>query len=69
MAAVLAVGTSVELFAFAARNPEHPVARALHGIGHAIQASIATREPDITQMRVGEAALAEICRAEGVTGD
>jgi uncharacterized protein YqhQ len=69
VAAAVAVGTSVELFAFAARNPRHPIARALHGVGHAIQASIATREPDPAQMRIGEAALAEICRAEGVTGE
>jgi uncharacterized protein YqhQ len=69
VAAVLAIGTSVELFAFAARNPEHPVARVTHGIGHAIQASLATREPDVAQMRIGEAALIEICRAEGIPGD
>ncbi len=68
VAALLAVGSTVELFAFATRNPGHPIARTLHGIGHAIQARIATVEPDPDEMLVGAAALQEICRVEGVSG-
>jgi uncharacterized protein YqhQ len=65
-AAMLAAGSAVELFAFATRNPGHPVARTVHVIGHAIQARIATVEPDAAEMRVGVAALEEICRVEGI---
>lgn len=68
VAGALAVGSAVELFAFATRNPGHPLARAVHGIGHTIQARIATVEPDAAEMRVGVAALQEICRVEGVAG-
>jgi uncharacterized protein YqhQ len=68
IAAMLAVGSAVELFAFATRNPGHPVARTVHGIGHAIQARVATTEPDSAEMQVGVAAMEEICRVEGVTG-
>ena len=66
VAGVIGIGTAVEVFAFASRHPEHPVARGIHGIGHAIQASIATREPEEAEMLVGAAALREICRVEGI---
>jgi uncharacterized protein YqhQ len=63
-AGAIAVGAAVEVFGFAARHPEHPIGRGVHGIGHAIQASIATREPEPAEMLVGAAALREICRVE-----
>ena len=59
----------VEVFAFATRHPEHPVARGIHGIGHAIQAVVATREPEDAELLVGAAALREICRVEGIAAD
>ncbi len=66
VAGAVAVGASVELFIFATRHPEHRVARAVHGVGHAIQAHLATIEPEESEMLVGVAALHEICRAEGI---
>lgn len=63
----LAVGATVELFAFATRRPEHPVSRALHLVGHTIQAKFATKEPSPDDMAVGRAAMDEILRREGVT--
>jgi uncharacterized protein YqhQ len=60
----LAVGASVEAFAFAERHPRHPVSRAVHGAGHAIQAGFVTREPDERQLAVGRAAMQEILRVE-----
>lgn len=63
----LAVGATVELFGFATRNPDHAVARMLHGVGHKIQATVATKEPGPDDMAVGRAAMDEILRLEGVT--
>ena len=58
------IGAAVEAFAFAERNPRHPVSRAVHWSGHAIQAGFVTREPDERQLAVGRAAMEEILRAE-----
>lgn len=66
-ASALSVGTAVELFAFAGRRPDHPVSRLVHGVGHSIQASFATREPGPDDLAVGRAAMDEILRLEGVT--
>jgi uncharacterized protein YqhQ len=63
----LAVGVTVELFAFANRHPDHPVARSVHRIGRTIQATFATREPGPAELAVGRAAMDEILRLEGVT--
>lgn len=63
----LGVGVAVELFAFATRRPEHAVARAVHRVGHEIQARVATREPSPDDLAVGRAAMDEILRLEGVT--
>lgn len=68
VAALLAMGSAVELFAFATRNPDHLVSRGVHAVGHTIQARLATREPEPAEMRVGVAALEELCRVEGITG-
>ncbi len=66
VAGAIAIGTAVEVFAFASRHPEHPLARGVHAIGHAIQASVATKEPEPAEMLVGAAALREICRVEAI---
>jgi len=67
-ATAVAVGASVEAFAFAERHPRHPVSRAIHGAGHAIQAGFVTREPDAAQLAVGRAAMEEVLRAERMAG-
>lgn len=69
VAGAIAIGSAVELFAFATRHPGHPVARGVHAIGHGIQASVATREPEDAELLVGAAALQEICRVEGIVAD
>ena len=63
-ALVAGIGVSVEAFSFAERNPRHPVARVIHGAGHAIQAGFVTREPSEAELAVGRAAMNEILRAE-----
>jgi uncharacterized protein YqhQ len=62
--AALSVGAAVEVFAFAARNPEHPLSRAVHGMGHAMQSGFATREPSQGDLLVGQAAMEALLRAE-----
>ncbi len=63
-AATVAAGAAVELFAFAERNPESVVGRAVHGPGYEIQRRVSTREPTPEQLEVGAAALDEVLRAE-----
>lgn len=60
----LGVGASVEAFAFAERHPGHPLARMIHGAGHAIQLGFVTREPGDAELAVGRAAMQEIIRVE-----
>lgn len=67
LGAGLSVGAAVELFAFADRRPAHPVARIVHGAGHAIQAGFVTREPEERDMVVGRRAMEELLEAEGIT--
>ncbi len=62
--AALSIGAAVEVFAFSARRPEHPVSRAVHGMGHAMQAGFATREPSSGDLLVGQAAMEALLRAE-----
>jgi uncharacterized protein YqhQ len=61
-----AVSAAVEVFAYAERNPESPVGRAVHSLGHEIQRVISTREPTQEQIEVGVAALAAVLREEGL---
>jgi uncharacterized protein YqhQ len=63
-AVALGIGVAVEAFSFSERNPRHPLSRAVHGAGHAIQANFVTREPTEEQLAVGRAAMREILRAE-----
>ncbi len=62
--AALSIGAAVEVFAFSARRPEHPVSRAVHGMGHAMQSGFATREPSSSDLLVGQAAMEALLRAE-----
>ncbi len=67
IAALAGVGGAVELFVFAERNPESPVARAVHGPGFEIQRLVSTREPTSEQLEVGVSALREVLRVEQST--
>jgi uncharacterized protein YqhQ len=51
------IALSTELFGWMARNPEHPVAKALRRPGHELQERLGTREPSPEQLEVAEAAL------------
>jgi uncharacterized protein YqhQ len=62
--AALSIGAAVEAFAFSTRRPEHPVSRAIHGMGHAMQSGFATREPSSGDLLVGQAAMEALLRAE-----
>jgi uncharacterized protein YqhQ len=68
-ASLAATGAAVEVFAFAERNPEATLSRAVHGTGHEIQRLISTREPTPEQLEVGEAAVRELLRVEDVPAD
>ena len=52
----VAVGASVELFAWMLRNPENPVARALARPGFELQRRFSTAEPSPEQVEVANAA-------------
>ena len=69
LAAVAGVGVAVELFAYAERNPDSAVGKAVHGPGYEIQRLVSTREPTAEQLEVGVAALDEVLRAEGEAAD
>ncbi len=60
-----AVSAAVEVFAYAERNPESSLGRAVHRVGHEIQRLLSTREPNPEQIEVGVAALAAVLREEG----
>ena len=62
--AALSIGCAVEVFAFSARRPGHPVSRLVHGVGHAMQSGFATREPSQGDLLVGRAAMEALLRAE-----
>jgi uncharacterized protein YqhQ len=51
-----AVGASVEIFAWMARNPRHPLARALARPGYELQRRFSTAEPSDAQVEVADAA-------------
>jgi uncharacterized protein YqhQ len=51
-----AIGGSVEVFSWVARNPTHPVARALARPGFELQKHLSTAEPTGDQLEVANAA-------------
>ena len=51
-----AVGGSVEVFSWVARNPEHPLARVLARPGFELQRHLSTSEPSPEQLEVATAA-------------
>jgi uncharacterized protein YqhQ len=68
-ASLAATGAAVEVFAYAERNPEAALSRAVHGTGYEIQRLISTREPTPEQLAVGEAAVRELLRVEAPPAD
>ena len=61
---IAGLSLAVEIFAFAERNPDSPLGRAVHASGDTIQRAFATREPTAEQLEVGVAALEAILDAE-----
>jgi uncharacterized protein YqhQ len=59
------IAFAVEVFAWSERHSDTSLARLLRKPGYEIQRLVGTREPTAEQLEVGEAALAEILRAEG----
>ncbi len=59
------LGVAVEVFLWSERHASSPLSRALRRPGHELQRLLGTREPSEEQLEVGDAALAEILRAEG----
>jgi hypothetical protein len=52
-----ALAASTEIFAWMARNPNHPLAKALARPGHELQHRVGTDDPSPEQLEVAEAAL------------
>lgn len=52
----VAIGASVEVFAWTAQHPEHPVAKALEWPGFEVQRRFSTAEPSPEQLEVANAA-------------
>jgi len=63
-AAFGALAVSVETFGWMARNPRHPLSRALAFPGHELQHRLGTREPTAAQLEVADAALAACLELE-----
>ncbi len=61
----VAVGASVELFGWMARNPDHPLARALARPGFELQSRLSTAEPSPDQLEVADAARDACLALEG----
>jgi len=68
VAAVAALGVTVEVFAWMLRHPSHPASRALAWPGHELQHRFLTEEPTGEQLEVAEAALDECLRLERAAG-
>jgi uncharacterized protein YqhQ len=59
-----ALAASTEIFAWMARNPSHPLAKALARPGHELQHRVGTDDPTPEQLEVAEAALAACLELE-----
>jgi uncharacterized protein YqhQ len=58
------IAAATEIFGWMARNPSHPLARALSMPGHELQHRFSTAEPSKKQLEVAEAALAACLELE-----
>jgi len=61
------IGVAVEVFVWSEKHADSATTRILRRPGYELQRVLGTREPTATQLEVGEAALNEILRVEGVT--
>ncbi len=59
------IGVAMELFSWAATNPDHPVAGVLRGGGLELQRLFTTSEPGEEHLEVANAALRELLLLEG----
>ena len=57
---------AVEIFVWGEKHPDSALTRLLRRPGNEIQRVVGTREPTAEQLEVGQAALAEILRVEGL---
>jgi uncharacterized protein YqhQ len=64
-AGLVSIGTAMELFAWMARHPDHPLARTLGRPGLEMQRVFTTSEPTEDQLDVADMALRELLRLEG----
>ena len=64
VAQLAAIAAAMELFGWMARNPEHPLARALSMPGHELQHRFSTVEPTEDQLEVAETALTSCLELE-----
>ena len=65
VAGLVSIGTAMELFAWMARHPRHPLARTLGRPGLEMQRVFTTSEPTADQLDVADMALKELLRLEG----
>lgn len=66
---LVSIGGAVELFSWMARHQGHPVAQILGRPGIELQRLFTTREPTEEQLDIAHAALTELLRLEGETGE
>jgi uncharacterized protein YqhQ len=66
--ALAGAGASIEMFAYAERHPKSGFAKIFRAPGFELQRALGTREPSAEQIEVGQAAIAKLLEAEGVTG-
>jgi len=65
---LVSLGSAVEIFAWAAKHPGHPLADLMRAPGLRMQRLITTREPTEDQLDVAQAALEELIRLEKEVG-
>jgi uncharacterized protein YqhQ len=58
---------SIEMFAYAERHPGGAFAKIFRAPGYKLQEVVGTREPTPSQIEVGQAAIARLLEAEGVS--
>ena len=63
--ALAGAAASIELFAWAERNPNNPLAKIYRTPGFELQKVIGTREPTADQIEVGRAAIGRLLEVEG----
>ncbi len=65
LGSLLSLGSALEIYRWAGKRPDSPVARGLARSSYLLQHFFTTREPSEEQMAVAREALAELLRLEG----